>query len=141
MRTRYVLSACVVLLMAGVVGRTHAQTDATVFDESMQSLSFADMTYPPIAGAARVQGAVVVAVTLDDEGGVTAASAISGAKLLIPDSLANARKWTFKPNAQKRAVIVYDFTIEGACHNGAQSLFRMTHFNQATISTCAVVLR
>lgn len=136
---KHFLTACVPLLvMIGVGGHIRAQTDATVYDENVSVVSFEDMTYPAMAISGRVEGVVVVAVTLNDEGKVTAASAISGHKLLIPDSLFNAKRWTFKPNAQKRAVIVYDFKIEGICQRGAQSLFRVTHLNQAAISTCAV---
>jgi TonB family protein len=127
-------------MMSGIGGPSGAQGDATVFDDNMSRVTSADMAYPSVAMAARLQGVVVVAVTLDDEGRVTSASATSGLKALIPDSLGNAKKWTFKPSAQKRAVIVYDFRIEGLCQTGGQSLFRTTQFNQATISTCGVVM-
>ena len=40
-----------------------------------------------------MQGAVVVWVTLDDDGRVTAATAVSGPKVLVESAVANARTW------------------------------------------------
>jgi len=51
--------------------------------------------YPPLAKAARVSGAVVVEVTIDEEGNVIAARAISGHPLLKDAAVAAARGWTF----------------------------------------------
>jgi TonB family protein len=52
-------------------------------------------TYPPLAKAARVSGSVVVEVTVDEEGRVIAARAISGHPLLKDAAVAAARGWTF----------------------------------------------
>src|SRR6266571_2040646 len=51
--------------------------------------------YPPLAKAARVSGAVVVEVTVDEEGNVMAARAISGHPLLKDAAVEAARGWTF----------------------------------------------
>jgi TonB family protein len=53
--------------------------------------------YPPLAKAARVSGAVVVEVTLDEEGNVISARALSGHPLLKDAAVAAARDWRFKP--------------------------------------------
>lgn len=53
--------------------------------------------YPPLAKAARVSGAVVVEVTVDEEGNVMSARAVSGHPLLKDASVAAARGWKFKP--------------------------------------------
>src|SRR3989442_5993217 len=50
--------------------------------------------YPPLAKAARVSGAVVVEVTIDEEGNVMSARAISGHPLLKDAALAAARGLT-----------------------------------------------
>ena len=84
-----------------------------MYDDEVQLVSFADLDYPPGPRAARIQGLVVIAATLDDGGSVASASAISGPRALIGDAIANAKKWKFKPNHQKRVVIVYDFEIGG----------------------------
>jgi len=51
--------------------------------------------YPPLAKAARVSGSVVVEVTIDEEGKVFAARAISGHPLLKDAAVGAAREWTF----------------------------------------------
>jgi TonB family protein len=53
--------------------------------------------YPPLAKAARISGAVVVEVTLDEEGNVVAARALSGHPLLKDAAVSAAREWRFTP--------------------------------------------
>lgn len=107
------VSALVVVVGAGVGAQ---QNDAPgVEDASIVSVGRLDY-YPAIAGSARIQGAVVVAGVLDDRGAVTEAVALSGHTLLASAAVASVRTWTFKPNAQKRFVVVLDFRLEGGCH-------------------------
>lgn len=54
-------------------------------------------TYPPLAKAARVNGSVVVEVTVDESGNVIAARAISGHPLLKIAAVEAARGWKFTP--------------------------------------------
>jgi TonB family protein len=113
-----------------------AQQDQTLGDKDVHVLDFEDMPYPPIARAAHVQGTVVVRVKLDDSGKVVDAAAISGPQLLILDVLTNVKKWVFKPNASKTAVIVYNFTIlDGRCKSLSR-LFVLQGTNIATVITC-----
>jgi TonB family protein len=53
--------------------------------------------YPPLAKTARVTGAVAVEVTIDEEGKVIAARAVSGHPLLKDAAVNAAREWTFTP--------------------------------------------
>lgn len=53
--------------------------------------------YPPLARAARISGSVVVEVTLDEDGGVISARAISGHPLLKDAAVNAARRWQFSP--------------------------------------------
>jgi TonB family protein len=57
----------------------------------------AEPAYPPLAKAARVSGSVVVEVTIDEDGNVFAARAISGHPLLKDAAVAASREWTFAP--------------------------------------------
>jgi hypothetical protein len=76
----------------------------------------------------------VVKVTLDGDGRVVESTAISGAKYLIPECLANSKKWLFRPNANKAAVIVYNFRIiNGFCNSiTSQSTFQAPNFLSVT---------
>jgi len=53
--------------------------------------------YPPSAKAVRVSGSVVVEVTVDEEGNVISARAISGHALLKDSAREAAQGWKFKP--------------------------------------------
>ncbi|MBI3654483.1 MAG: TonB family protein [Acidobacteria bacterium] len=74
-------------------------------------------TYPPLAKAARVSGAVVVEVTVDEVGKVIAARALSGHPLLKDAAVAAARGWEFTPTQLGGAVvkvvgtITFNFTL------------------------------
>ncbi len=53
--------------------------------------------YPPLARTANVSGAVVVEVTIDEQGNVVTARVLSGHPLLREASLNAARGWKWKP--------------------------------------------
>jgi TonB family protein len=55
-------------------------------------------TFPPLAKAARVSGSVVVEVTVDEQGNVISARAISGHPLLSDAAVSAARGWKFAPS-------------------------------------------
>jgi TonB family protein len=95
------------------------------------------MYYPALARAARRESTVVVQVKLDDDGKVVTARAISGSKMLIPDTLSNIRKWRFHPNSNKTAFVIYEFhLVEGKCDLGRNGLFVFKEPNVATITAC-----
>jgi TonB family protein len=129
------------LLLVGASGAVQGQQDETIDDRDVKLVSFVDLQYPVLAKSARVQGVVVVRVGLDDQGRVTTASALSGPKPLIPDCLASARRWTFRPNPRKSAIHRLRVqTRRGACHDDTHSLFRLVHFNFASITACVPVI-
>ena len=114
-----------------------AQQDDVVLDEDVRVVHFEDLYYPIGLRSARVQGVVVVAVKLDERGDVASASAVSGPSKLITYAVANAQKWKFEPNRQRKAVIVYEFHIDaGTCHDSTRSLFLLKHNNFASIKSC-----
>lgn len=99
--------------------------------------SFVEVSYPPLARMARIQGSVVVRVTLDDAGKVVSADVMTGHPLLVRVVLPNARKWRFRPNRTKIAVIVYDFQLaEGTCGDSRSQLFVFRSSNIATVTAC-----
>jgi len=54
-------------------------------------------SYPPLAKAAHVTGSVMVEITIDENGSVISASALSGHPLLKDAAVQAARGWKFAP--------------------------------------------
>lgn len=73
--------------------------------------------YPPLAKAAQVSGSVVVEVTVDEEGNVISARAVSGHPLLKDAAIAAAQAWTFAPTELQGVrvkvigTITFDFVL------------------------------
>lgn len=117
-----------------------AQQDQTIYDKDITVVSFEEMRYPPLARQAHIQGTVVVKVKLDDAGKVTSATAIVGARLLISDCLANARKWRFHPTPGNGAIIIYEFRLaDGTCNAEQNHLFVFRRPNVASVTGCEEV--
>ncbi|HWF39161.1 MAG TPA: energy transducer TonB [Candidatus Acidoferrales bacterium] len=131
--TRFWLLSGLLLLSAST---TQAQNNTTVLDRDMKVEDFEDLTYPNVGRSAHVEGVVVVRVELDDQGKVAYATGISGPAALIPDCLTNAKKWKFRPNAEKAAVIVYNFRLTGGISKSGCSHFTLELPNFATVTSC-----
>jgi len=108
---------------------------AQILNESMKTQHFEDLAYPLAARLSHVEGIVVVRLHLDEEGRVINATAISGPKALISESVANAKKWRFQPNSEEAAVIVYRFRFEGLCNLPCTSQSRYEPPNFVTVTT------
>ena len=130
----------VTLLVISSTSYINAQEDTTVNDKDIKIIHFEELNYPTLARVAHIEGVVVIRVILDEQGNVAKAVAISGNELLIGDSLANAKKWKFQPNARKMAVIVYSFTLLLADCGPVTSFFMLRSPNLATITSCAYTL-
>lgn len=128
------------LVAMSPLGGIQAQQDTTISDKDMRVFDFEDLKYPPFARQAMIQGVVVVRVKLNNDGKVVDAVALSGHDKLIPDCLANARKWRFQSNAQHTAVIVYNFRMPyAACKSETLVSFSMLQApNFVTITACSV---
>ena len=122
-------------LLAHQASRTSCQEEA-VHDEDIRVTAFEEIRYPRMAFAARIQGTVVVHLDLDGQGHVLAVRAVSGPRLLVTDTLANASKWQFKANAVKAAVLLYEFRIEGRCNIDTSGLFALQSPNRALVLGC-----
>jgi hypothetical protein len=129
------------LLLLCLPTMPNGQQQETQPEDQAQLISFQDLTYPGVARVTRVQGIVVIKAKLNETGDVVAASALLGPKVLVSDCLANIKKWKFKPNSGKSAIIVYEFRLDdGACHDASRSLFRLIFPNFATITACTPVI-
>jgi len=83
-----------------------------------KAISLPQPAYPPIARQAHAAGTVVVQVTIDENGDVISASAVSGHPLLRAAAVAAARGAKFSPTklsgkpVKVSGVITYNFTLE-----------------------------
>jgi TonB family protein len=83
-----------------------------------KAISLPKPPYPPIARAAKASGAVVVQVTVDENGNVSSARAVSGHPLLQAGAVAAARSARFSPTrlsgqpVKVTGVITYNFVAE-----------------------------
>ena len=127
-------------LMILLLCATLLPQDSVMLNSDMGIAQFEPLEYPRIAQAARVQGAVVIRVDLDSDGRVTSARALSGPKLLIEDSVANAKKWRFDKNKLRAAVIVYLFKFEGICNRPCSSISTFSPPNVVTVISGEPVL-
>jgi outer membrane biosynthesis protein TonB len=125
------------LLATSPLSHIQAEPYGIISDDDIKVLDFESLNYPSIALQTNYQGVVVVRVKLDPDGKVVEAAAISGHKLLIPDCLANVKKWRFQTNEQHTAVIVYNFRLSYAAKcKSAGSFFTLEKPNFATIIDC-----
>ena len=102
---------------------------------------YEELAYPKGGRAARIQGVVVVRAKLDDDGNVVEARAVSGKEVFLSDCIANAKKWRFRPNAHKAAVIVYNFRLTDGISKSGCDHFMLEAPNFATITTCPVEIQ
>ncbi|OLE55994.1 MAG: hypothetical protein AUG51_00255 [Acidobacteria bacterium 13_1_20CM_3_53_8] len=83
-----------------------------------KAISLPKPAYPPVARAAHATGTVVVQVTIDEEGNVIFARAVSGHPLLQQAAVQAARQAKFAPTrlsgqpVKVRGVLVYNFVAQ-----------------------------
>ncbi len=77
------------------------------------------LVYPRAARSARITGVVVVRLSLDSQGVVTAATILSGHPVLAKAAKENAGRWKFKDSQQSPTsgdpILVYHFSLSGSC--------------------------
>jgi len=77
------------------------------------------MAYPLIPRMARIEGFVIVRVSVGPDGSVRQAEAVSGHPLLEKAAEENARKWKFKlserPGRARDPYLIYRFILTGTC--------------------------
>jgi TonB family protein len=102
-------------------GRTTAAVTGTVISGGVlngKAVSKPPPVYPPIARAARASGTVVVQITVDEEGNVIAAQAVSGHPLLQAAAVAAARRARLSPTrlsgqpVKVTGILTYNFVLE-----------------------------
>lgn len=102
-----IFSVSLLIILSATPGAVRAQADTQqkrplVIRKSGGALQSSaikrvEPVYPPLAKAAGVSGLVLVELTVDEEGSVIAAKAISGHALLKDSAVLAAKGWKFKP--------------------------------------------
>jgi TonB family protein len=131
-------------LAAAFLVYIEAQDQPPVVDDSdISIIEFEELVYPPVARLGGLEGTVVVRVSLDGNGNVLSATAISGHGLFVGRCLENIKRWRFQPNSHNAAVVVYDFRIGGRCSSNASatSHFSLYRRNLAKITGCLPVVQ
>ena len=142
MKRLWILSIVAAALLLALVARSplpagQGSLEGIPDDEQISVASFEEMGYPVWGLLDGVQGDVVVKVKLDDHGKVVLATDICGSRALTNDALANAKKWQFRPNTAKTAVIIYEFRFaEGTCGATLNQLFVFREPNIASVTAC-----
>lgn len=111
-------------------------------EERFKVLRFEDIHYSLPAAATLRRGVVVVEVTFDEKGSATSAAARSGPEDLRAAAVENARRWRFAANPDRKAILVYEFSIDaGACDNSLRSVFLLRHPNFAATIHCTPIVQ
>lgn len=126
----------VISLLAWVFLPMYANGQAgPILNENIKPLHFQPLDYPLIAKLKRVQGTVVVRAELKQSGEVAAAKAISGPQDLLAETIANVKKWHFRPNQNMAVIVIYHFRrVDGLCELPCPSQFLFVPPNVATIT-------
>ncbi|HLM01147.1 MAG TPA: TonB family protein [Pyrinomonadaceae bacterium] len=100
--------------------------------------------YPPAAKAVRAGGSVNVEVTIDENGGVVSAKAVSGHPLLQSAAVAAARQAKFTPTrlagkpVKVTGIIVYNFVAPPAAANGQNKSEELVFFTGLSVFLTAL---
>ena len=79
--------------------------------DDLRVLDMPRVEYLQIAQSARVQGTVVVKLSIAANGTVTSATPITGPPLVTESALNNARAWKFAATHQRETIVVYEFAF------------------------------
>ncbi len=130
----------IVFVIVAGAQHTHSRADDFVPDEDVRPTYFEDLPYPLAARLKHISGVVVVKAVLDENGNVSSAQALSGARALVPDCVSSAKKWRFRPGRASSVIIVYRFVISGLCNLPCKSQFEFEPPNFAVVRTGEPVL-
>ena len=84
--------------------------------------------YPQLAKTARIQGAVVLKIKINEQGNVTSATSVSGHPILKDAAIANVRTWRFTQPADGKPVemeVTYKYIIDEAGRGSPCPNFRV----------------
>jgi TonB family protein len=137
------ITACWPESSASAVGNVISTNNAhaMVSDNEMVLLDYEEMKYPILGMRIMAAGLVVVQARLNEDGNVVEAFPVFGHGLLTSNCLTNVKKWRFKPNAKKMAVVAYRFAFTHKMAPEGQEQFVLYPPNFVTLTTPSLVIR
>jgi hypothetical protein len=109
-----VAAVCVVGAGATLSAGQQTKGDRAAGDEAIYLRDYAPMDHPGPFDAAG-DGYVTVKLTLDRQGNVKDAVALSGPRGLVQPAVENAKKLRLQPMSTRTVVFVYQFVVVDAC--------------------------
>ena len=97
MRMNFITLSWVAFLLVGTCSVAQQPAEVARTDADEHLVKRIDPEYPPLAKAARLQGKVLLKVTISKDGAVTAVTVVSGHPMLIPSAVEAVKKWQYKP--------------------------------------------
>ncbi len=145
MKRQFLLIVSVVLFSIQIVTAQTPPASVKQINKGVlngSAVTLAKPAYPPAARAVNAEGAVNVQVTIDEEGNVVSASAVSGHPLLRQAAVQAARESKFNPTllggqaVKVTGVVVYNFVGEDRAANWLKIGYDLT---SAQYSSTAVL--
>ena len=96
-------TACILLIFS--VSALAGETQPCLFH-------FVSIAYPRLALLGQLQGDVVVAIEIDNDGKIHRASATTGHPVLKRAAEDNIRRWRFGPGEERTLTVTYRFTLK-----------------------------
>jgi TonB family protein len=94
---RYGLLLGTVILLLVAAGYAQTPVRVSSLEAAKHLTSYVEPVYPPIARTARIQGQVIVDVTISETGSIQNVQLISGHPILASAALDAVRQWRYKP--------------------------------------------
>lgn len=102
----------IVLVLAVAAFGQGASTRVPPDEAAKHIISKPSPAYPPLAELARIQGNVILAVTINESGNVSAIGLVSGHPMLVQAALENVKRWKFHPfEVDGKAVTAQTFVM------------------------------
>ncbi len=104
----------VFLLVLGTYAQDESPAPVQVPPESVQNLLLRRVvpTYPPLARQARIQGAVVLNITISKSGEVRDVELVSGHPILAPAAIEAIKQWRYRPYERDGQPVEIETTVQ-----------------------------
>jgi hypothetical protein len=99
--------------------------------------------YPQIAKSARITDAVVLDVSIADDGRVTEVRVLTGLPIVTETAIAHVKTWRMQTTSARHRLVIYEFAFDDALcklEDFENSVFRRLDTNHVRLSVCGTSL-